>query len=82
MSAEDIARLIAHSKKGRDVAEFEDKLPLSDGDRVTLNYVAKKLQIHNAEFHQHHYKLLDLVEDLMKHNALQEILNDQRNRLL
>ena len=88
MSAEDIARLIAHSKKRRDVAlkgvirledniaELEDKLPLSDGERVTLDYVANKLQMHDAEFHNHDYKLLDLVDDSMELDALQEILDD------
>ena len=73
--SEDIARVIAHSKKRKDVAlygvihfvenipDLEEKLPLTDGKYVTLNYVANKLQKYDAEFHEHHYKLIDLIDD-------------------
>ena len=50
MSTEDIVKVIVHSKKCRDVAlngvihleenmaELEDKLPLTDGEHVTLEW--------------------------------------------
>ena len=87
MSAEGIAKVIAHSKKRRDIAlrgvirledniaELEDKLPLSDGERVTLDYLANKLQMYDAEFHDHHYKLLDLIDDSVELVELQNILD-------
>ena len=69
--SEDIERVIVHSKKRRDIAlngvirleeniaDLEEKLVLTDGDRVTLEYVANKLQMYDAQFHEHHYKLVD-----------------------
>ena len=92
MSNEDIAKVIAYSKKRRDVAltrvirledyiaELEDKPPLTNGERVTLEYVAKKLKIYDAEFHDHHYWLLDLVHDSVELDALQDILDDHEGR--
>ena len=57
------------------IAELEDNLPLSDGERVTLEYVANKLQMYDAEFHDHHYKLLDLIDDSLELVELQNILD-------
>ena len=70
---EDITRVIVRSLKRRDVAlnsvlcleeniaDPERKLVLTDGERVTLDYVANKLQMFDAKFHEHHYKLVDLI---------------------
>ena len=46
------------------IADLEGKLVLTDGERVTLDYVANKLQMFDAEFHEHHYKLVhvDLID--------------------
>ena len=53
--SEDIARVIAHSKKLRgialydviplekNIADLEEKLPLTNGKRVTLDYVTNKM---------------------------------------
>ena len=72
--SEDITRVIVCSQKRRDVAlngvfrleeniaELEGKLVLTDGELVTLNYVANKLQMFDAKFHEHHYKLVDLID--------------------
>ena len=85
--SEDITKVIVHSKKRREVAlngvirleeniaELEEKLPLTDGERVTLDYVAHKLQMF-VEFHKHHYKLIDLIDDSVELKALQNILDD------
>ena len=81
--SEDITRVIVHSQKSRDVAlngvirleeniaDLEWKLVLTDGERVTLDYVANKLQMFDAEFHKHHYKLVDLIDDLVELEAQQ-----------
>ena len=58
------------------IADLEQKLVLTDGKRVTLDYVANKLQMFDAKFHKHHYKLIDLIDDLVEFEALQKILDD------
>ena len=64
--SENIAKVIVHSKKHRDIAlsgvvhlekniaELQEELPLTDVERVTLEYVANKLQMFDAEFYKHH----------------------------
>ena len=86
--SEDIARVSIHSKKRKDItlngvirleeniADLEGKLVLTDGKRVTLNYVANKLHMFDAEFHEHHYKLVDCIEGSVELEAQQRILND------
>ena len=53
---------------------------MTDGERVTLDYVANKLQMYDAEFRQHHYKLVDLVDDSVELEEHQRILNDHERR--
>ena len=86
--SEDITMVIVCSRKCRDVAlngvvrleeniaDLEGKLVLTDGKRVTLNYVANKLHMFDAEFHKHHYKLVDCIEGSVELEAQQRILND------
>ena len=90
--SEDIAKVFAYSKKHRNVAlngvirleenidDLEEKLALTDGKRVTLEYVANKLQMFDAEFHEHHYKSIDPINDSVELKALQKILDDHERR--
>ena len=90
----DNAKVIIHSQKCRyitlnsvirlegDVADFEGKLDLRDGERVTLNYIANKLQMYDAEFHKHHYKLVDCINDSGQLEAQQRIFDDHDHRML
>ena len=69
MYTDDITKVIVHSLKRRDIAlnsvihleerivDFERMLDLTDGERVTFDYIANKLWMYDAEFHEHHYKL-------------------------
>ena len=73
MSGEDITRVIAYSKRRRDIAhdnvmhleeviaDLEAKPALTDDDCILLNHIAGKLhvQMYNGEFHKHHYWLID-----------------------
>ena len=68
--SEDIAKVITYSKKCRyivlngvicleeNIADLEENLALTDGGHVTLDYVANKLQMFDAEFL--YYSLLTL----------------------
>ena len=83
-----------HSSEHRDIAlngvihleknigDFEGKLDLTDGECVTLEHVANKLQMYDAEFHEHHYKLVDCIDDSGKLEAQQRIFNDHDCRML
>ena len=93
--SEDIAKVFTYSKKHRNVAlngvihleenidDLEEKLALTDCKRVTLKYVANKLQMFDPKFHEHHYKSIDPINDSVELEALQKILDDheRRNRL-
>ena len=82
--SEDIAKVITYSKRCRDIAlngvicledniaNLEEKLVLTDGEGVILDHVANKLQLFDAEFHEHHYKLMDFIEDSVELKALQK----------
>ena len=73
IKSEDITRVIVRSQKCKDVAlngvihleeniaDLERKFVLTDGERVTHDYIANKLLMFDAEFHKHHYKLVDLI---------------------
>ena len=88
MSAEDITRVNVQSKKRREIAmngvirleeniaSLEEKIALTDGDRFTLEYVASKLQMFDAEFHEHHYKLVDLIDGSVELEAQRRVLDD------
>ena len=89
---EDIAKVITYSNKHRDVtlngvirlekkiADLEEKLALTNGERVTLDYVANKLKRFDAEFHEHQYKLIDLIDDSVELETLQIILHEHESR--
>ena len=63
MSTEGILKVIAYSKKRRDVThdnamhfkreitDFEGKLDLTNGERVIRDHITSKLQIYDSEFH-------------------------------
>ena len=73
MSTEDIIKVIVHSKTCKNIAlnsviwleenitNFEGKLDLINGELVILDHIANKLQLYNAEFLEHHYKLVDCI---------------------
>ena len=96
MSTEDIIKVIVHSKKCRDIAlngvirleeniaDLEEKLILTDDEHVTLNYVhvANKLLMFDAEFHEHHYKLVDCIDDLGEIEAHSRIFDDHERRMI
>ena len=86
--SEDITRVIVRSQKHRDVAlnsvirleeniaDLERQVVLTDGEHVTFDYVANKLQMFDAEFHEHHYKLVDLINGSVELEAQQRVLDD------
>ena len=55
---------------------FEGKLDLKDGECVILDHIANKLQMYNAEFHEHHYKLVDCINDSGEVKAQRRIFDD------
>ena len=79
MSTEDIIKVIAYSQKRRDVAhdnamrfeediaDFEGKLGLTNGERVILDHIASKLHMYNSEFHKQHYSLVHCM--IMRWNS-------------
>ena len=92
--SEDITMVFLHFRKCRDVAlngviclekniaDLDGKFVLTDGEHVTLDYVANKLQMFEAEFHEHHYKLLDCVDALGELKAQQRIFNDHERKMI
>ena len=80
MSTEDIIKLIAFSKKRRNVAhvnamqfeeeiaDLEGKPALTDDERtcIILDHITGKLQMYNSEFHEYHYRLVDYSTDQMQ----------------
>ena len=67
---------------GEKIADIKGKLVLTDGERVTLNYVANKLQMFDAEFPEHHYKLVDCIDDSGELEPHQKILDGHERRML
>ena len=94
--SEDIAKVIARSEKNRDitiasvirleenVVDFEKKLTLTDGERVTLDHIVNKLQMYDAEFHEHDYKLVDCLDvvDLKELEVQQKIYDDHDRKMI
>ena len=92
--SENITKVIVRSQKHSNVAlnsvirleeniaDLERKLVLTDGERVTLDYVANKLQMFDAEFHEHHYKLGDLIDGLVELEAQQRIFDDHECQMI
>ena len=72
--SEEITRVIVRSQNRRDVAldgvihleeniaDLEGKLVSTDGECVTFDYVAHKLQMFDTKFSEHHYKLVDFID--------------------
>ena len=66
MFTEDTIKVIAYSKKRKDVAhdnaihleeeiaDLEGKLGLTDGECIILDHIASKLQMYDSEFHKLH----------------------------
>ena len=81
--SEDISIVIVHSQRSRDVTlngficleenivDLEGNLVLPDGEHVKLDHVhvANKLQMFDAKFQQHHYKLVDLIDSSVELEA-------------
>ena len=96
MSTEEIIKVhvIAYSKKRRgvthdnamcfeeEIADFEEKLSLTDGERVILDHIASKLQMYDSEFHQHHYRLVDCIDNVVKLELQQIIFLDHDRRMM
>ena len=49
---------------------------MTDGEHITLDYVASKLQMFDTEFHERHYKSVDLFDDSVELATQQRILDD------
>ena len=79
---------MVHSKKYRDIAlngvirleenigDFEGKFDLTDGEHVILDHIANKLKMYNAQLHEHHYKLVDCIDDSEELEAQKRIFDD------
>ena len=90
----DITKVITHSRKHRDIAlngvirleenveNFEGKLDLTESEGVIFNHIANKLQVYNAEFHEHHYRLVDRNDDSRELEAQLRIFNDYDPRMM
>ena len=63
------------------IADLEGKLVSTDGEHVTLDYVANKLQMFDAEFHEHHYKLIDLINGSVELKAQTSVTCLLRSRV-
>ena len=55
---------------------------MADGERVILDLIAIKLQIYDGQFHEHHYKLVDCIDDSVELEAQQRRFEDHDLRML
>ena len=65
-----------------DIADFEVKLGLTDGKCVILDHIASKLQMYDAEFHKHHYRLVDCIDNVVELKVQQRIFEDHDCRIM
>ena len=64
--------------------DFEEKLDLTDGECVILDHihVASKLQMYDAEFHKHHYRFVDCIDDAVELEAQVRISGECDHRMM
>ena len=95
MSTEDIVKVIAYSKRRRDVAhdnamhlkeeiaDLKCKPALTDDDRILLDDKASKLQMYDSEFHKlYHYKLVDCSDNEVELQVHQRIFHDHGCKMM
>ena len=92
--SENIIKVIAHSNKRRDIihanaihleqniADFEGKLGLTEGELVILDHIATKLQMYDAKFHKHHYRLVDCIDNAAGLEVQQRIFENHDHRMI
>ena len=94
MSTEDIVKVIAHSKRQRnitqdntiyleeEIADLDGKPALSDDERIILDRIAGKLQMYDSEFQKCHYRLVHYIDDEVELQVQQGIFHDHGCKIM